>query len=100
MLPLDETFVVGQTNELLLRQIIATVLALATRSWSDVLVKGEITASSTENDIAGCLGRRMIAIKNQEYRRYLRIFSYYAKKNMYQKRLDTRNNFWKSSVSL
>lgn len=69
MLPLDESLVVGQQDEQLLREIIATVLVLATRSWSDVLAKGEITASSTENIIAGCLGRRMITIKNQEYGR-------------------------------
>jgi len=69
MLPLDESLVVGLQDEQLLRGIIATVLVLATRSWSDVLAKGEITASSTENDIAGCLGKRMIAIKNQEFGR-------------------------------
>lgn len=69
MLPLDESTTIGQRDDQFLRNIISTVLALAVRSWSNVLTRGEICESDTEIDIAGCLGREMITLKNQEFGR-------------------------------
>lgn len=69
MLPLDESNAVGQRDDQFLRNIITTVLAVVVRSWSNVLASGEIGESATENDIAGCLGREMIAIKNHAFGR-------------------------------
>jgi hypothetical protein len=65
MLPLDESDAVGQSNDQALRNIIATVLNVAINSWSNIMARGEICESSTENDIAGCLGREMISIKKR-----------------------------------
>lgn len=69
MLPLDESNAIGQRDDQFLRNIITTVLTVAVRSWSNVLARGEICESNTENDIAGCLGKEMIAVKNLEYER-------------------------------
>jgi hypothetical protein len=69
MLPLDESNAIGQRDDQFLRNIISTVLTVAVRSWSNVLARGEICEPNTENDIAGCLGKEMIAVKNLEYGR-------------------------------
>lgn len=69
MLPLDDSGDVGQGNEQFLRNIIATVLKLAVSSWSNILARGEIGELSTENNIAGCLGKEMIVVKNREFGR-------------------------------
>lgn len=69
MIPSGESNAIGQPDDQSLRNIITTVLALAIKSWSNVLVREEICESSTENDIAGCLGREMIAVKNHTFGR-------------------------------
>jgi hypothetical protein len=69
MLPLDEYDIVGQGDDQLLRNIIATVLRLAASSWSHILTRREICEISTENDIAGCLGKEMIVLKNRQFGR-------------------------------
>ncbi len=69
MIPLDEFNAIGQPGDQSLRNIITTVLAVAIKSWSNVLARGEVCESSTENDIAGCLGREMIALKNHAFGR-------------------------------
>lgn len=67
MLPLDEPDAVGQSSDQGLRNIIATVLNIVINSWSSILDRGEVCESSTENEIAGCLAREMIFIKNREF---------------------------------
>ncbi|HVB74309.1 MAG TPA: hypothetical protein VNE38_12205 [Ktedonobacteraceae bacterium] len=69
MLPLDESGDVEQGDDQLLRNIIATVLKLVVSSWSNILARGEIGELATENNIAGCLGKEMIVMKNQEFGR-------------------------------
>ena len=69
MLPLDESNAIGQSDDDFLRNIIATVLTIAIYSWSNILARGEICEADTENDLAGCLGREMIAIKEQRFGR-------------------------------
>src|SRR6266852_5973287 len=69
MLPLDESNAIGQRDDQFLQNIITTVLTVAVRSWSNVLARGEICESKTENNIAGCLGREMISIKYHDFGR-------------------------------
>jgi len=69
MLLLDESGDVEQGDDQLLRNIIATVLKLVVSSWSNILARGEIGELATENNIAGCLGKEMIVMKNQEFGR-------------------------------
>lgn len=74
MLPLDEYDDVEQGDGQLLRNIIATVLKLAISSWSNILARGEIGELDTENNIAGCLGKEMIAVKNREFGRHAQFY--------------------------
>ena len=69
MLPLDESNAIGRSDDEFLRNIIATVLTVAVYSWSNVLSRGEIREVDTENAIAGCLGREMIAVKYHKFGR-------------------------------
>lgn len=69
MLPLDKSDSIGQSDAEFLRNIIATVLTVAVYSWSNILSRGEICEANTENDIAGCLGKEMIAVKNDMFGR-------------------------------
>ena len=69
MLPLDEPDVVGERDDTLLRHIISTVLRIAVEAWSNVLAYGEVCDLTTETDIAGCLGKEMIALKNRKFGR-------------------------------
>lgn len=69
MLPLDEPDAIGQPDDQPLRNIIRTVLAIAVSSWSNILARDEICETHTENDIAGCLGREMIVVKNRKFGR-------------------------------
>src|SRR5579859_3791581 len=69
MLPLDDLGDVGQGDKQFLRNIIATVLQLVVSSWSNIMERGGIDELSTENDIAGCLGKEMIVVKEQIYGR-------------------------------
>ena len=65
MLPLDESEPSNFPNNSLLQDIIATVLDITVTAWKEVLRKEEICATSSEPDIAGCLGRAMIIEKNK-----------------------------------
>ena len=69
MLPLEESNSIGQSDDEFLRNIIATVLTIAVYSWSNILSRGEICEADIENDIAGCLGRDMITVKNDKFGR-------------------------------
>lgn len=65
MLPLDESEPPDFPNNMLLLDIIATVLDITVTAWKEILRKEEICATSSEPDIAGCLGRAMIIEKNR-----------------------------------
>ena len=65
MIPLNDSNTVGQPTLTLLRDIIATVLDVTIISWSHLLASMEVNAKSSEPDIAGRLGRAMIAEKNR-----------------------------------
>ncbi len=67
MLPLNESNAIGQSDELFLLNIIATGLDIIATSWANILARKEIQPSTWETAIAGCLGREMIAIKNQRF---------------------------------
>lgn len=69
MLPLDEPDAVGEGDDMLLRDIISTVLGIAVESWSTVVERGEVRDLTTEPNIAGCLGKEMIALKNRKFGR-------------------------------
>lgn len=60
---MDESNVIGQPGFIDLRDIIAKVLELVKSAWAQVLARKEINNESLEPDIAGCLGREMIAQK-------------------------------------
>ena len=69
MLPLDESDVVGESDDTLLKNIISTVLGVVVEAWSNVAARGEVASLTTETDIAGCLGREMITLKNSKFGR-------------------------------
>jgi len=69
MLPLDEPDVVDGGNDTLLRNIISTVLSIIGEAWSNVVIRNEVRDLTTETDIAGCLGKEMIAFKNRKFGR-------------------------------
>ncbi len=69
MLPLDEPDVVGERDDMLLRQIISTVLGIVVEAWSNVVVREEARTLTTETDIAGYLGKEMITLKNRKFGR-------------------------------
>ena len=70
MLPLDEANAVGETNEKLLRNIIATMLEIIVVSWSSIVARNQICTSTFEVDIAGFLVKEMIAEKSRRFGRY------------------------------
>ena len=70
MLPLDEANAVVETNEKLLRNIIATVLEIIVVSWSSIVARNQICTSTFEVDIAGFLVKEMIAEKSRRFGRY------------------------------
>jgi len=65
MLPFDEFDAIDLPNNALLRNIIAIVLDITVTAWEEVGRKGEVYATSSEPQIAGYLGRAMIAEKNR-----------------------------------
>ncbi len=69
MLPLDEPDVIGERDNTLLRPIISTVLGIVVEAWSNVAMRGETHNLTDETDIAGCLGKEMIALKNRKFGR-------------------------------
>ncbi len=69
MLPLDEPDVIGERDDRLLRHIISTVLGIAVEAWSNVVTREEIRDLTTETDIAGCLGKEMVALKKRKFGR-------------------------------
>lgn len=73
MIPLNDSNAVGQPALRLLRDIIATVLDVTIISWSHLLAGKEVNAKSSEPDIAGRLGRAMIAEKNRRNLKNFRI---------------------------
>ena len=73
MIPLNDLNYTGQPNLTLLRDIIATVLDVTIISWSHLLASKEVNAKSSEPDIAGRLGRAMIAEKNRRNLKNFRI---------------------------
>ena len=64
MSPLDESNIIGQPNFTVPRDIIATVLDIAVTGWLRVQASGEVNGTSPEVEIAGRLGRAMIAEKS------------------------------------
>ena len=73
MIPLNDLNYTGQPNLTLQRDIIATVLDVTIISWSNLLASREVSAKSSEPDIAGRLGRAMIAEKNRRNLKNFRI---------------------------
>jgi hypothetical protein len=67
MLPLDESNAIGQSDDQFLLNIIATILDIIATSWANVVSRKEVHPSDWEITLAGCLGREMIAIKNQRF---------------------------------
>lgn len=65
MIPYSDSGSVGDASAVFLEDLIATVLSVAVAAWPDALASGEISMGSSEPDIAGSLGKAMIAQKKR-----------------------------------
>lgn len=65
MIPYSDSGSVGKASTVFLEDLIATILSITAAAWPNALASGEITTGSSEPDIAGSLGKAMIAEKKR-----------------------------------
>ena len=65
MIPHSDSGSVSGTSTVFLEDLIATVLSITVTAWPEALASGEINTGSCEPDIAGSLGKAMIAEKKR-----------------------------------